>query len=118
MCELWRALLETVTVEVVEGGVRLARPAAELGTPESVREVVSERLARSASPTTELLELAATVGTEFELAIVSRSSRLARTSWSSRRRGDRSGIIDGAARPPARVQVHVTSWCAAPSTTA
>ena len=60
--ELWRALVETGAVEVVGGAITLMRPLAELGTPESVREVVSQRLSRLAPATTDLLELAATVG--------------------------------------------------------
>ena len=48
VCELWRALVETGVVEVVDGAIRLTRPLAELGTPESVREVVSQRLSRLA----------------------------------------------------------------------
>jgi DNA-binding CsgD family transcriptional regulator/tetratricopeptide (TPR) repeat protein len=76
VCELWRELLETSVIEVVDGIMRLADSLAALGTPESVREVVSERLSRLAPATTELLELAATVGAEFELEIVRRGSRL------------------------------------------
>jgi DNA-binding CsgD family transcriptional regulator len=76
MCELWRALVETGAIEVVDGAVLLRRPIAELGTPESVREVVSQRLARLSPETTELLELAATVGNEFDLEIVRRASGL------------------------------------------
>src|SRR5512141_2610506 len=41
VCELWRALVETGIVEVAGGTIRPTRPLAELGTPESVREVVS-----------------------------------------------------------------------------
>jgi predicted ATPase len=52
------------------------RPVAELASPESVREVVSERLSRVASRTTELLELAATAGSEFELELVRRAAGL------------------------------------------
>ena len=40
-------------VEVVDGTIRLTRPLAELGTPESVREVVSQRLSRLAPETTD-----------------------------------------------------------------
>ena len=75
--ELWRALIETGAVEVVDGAITLTRPIAELGTPESVREVVSQRLSRLAPETTDLLELAATVGSEFELDIVLRAAGLA-----------------------------------------
>jgi DNA-binding CsgD family transcriptional regulator len=65
VCELWRALVETDVVEIVDGAVRLTRSPTDLGTPESVREVVSQRLARLAPGTTELLELASTAGGEF-----------------------------------------------------
>ena len=77
MCELWRALVETGAIEVVDGAVLLRRPIAELGTPESVREVVSQRLARLSPETTVLLELAATIGNEFELELVRDGSGLA-----------------------------------------
>ncbi len=76
MCELWRALVETGAIEVIDGAVILRRPIAELGTPESVREVVSQRLARLSPKTTVLLELAATIGNEFELEIVRDGSGL------------------------------------------
>jgi DNA-binding CsgD family transcriptional regulator/tetratricopeptide (TPR) repeat protein len=76
VCELWRALLETGVVVLADGAVRLTRPLAGLGTPESVREVAGERLARLAPLTTALLELAATAGAEFELEVVRRGSGL------------------------------------------
>jgi DNA-binding CsgD family transcriptional regulator/tetratricopeptide (TPR) repeat protein len=76
VCELWRELLETNAIEVVGGVLRLARPLATLGTPESVREVVSERLSRLAPPTRGLLNLAATAGSEFELEIIRRGTGL------------------------------------------
>src|SRR5258706_8138669 len=74
VCELWRALVETDVVEIVAGTVRLTRATTDLGTPESVREVVSLRLARLASGTAELLELAATAGAEFEFDVVRRAA--------------------------------------------
>ena len=46
VCELWRALVETGSLEIADGRLRLTRPLAELGSPESVREVVSQRLSR------------------------------------------------------------------------
>ncbi len=67
VCELWRALVETGIVEVSGGEVRVTRPLSELGTPESVHEVVGQRLSRLAPKTTDLLELAAVAGPEFEL---------------------------------------------------
>jgi len=72
--ELWRALVETDTVEVLDHTVRLTRSPADLGTPESVREVVNERLARLAGGTADLLELAATAGAEFELDVIRRAA--------------------------------------------
>jgi DNA-binding CsgD family transcriptional regulator/tetratricopeptide (TPR) repeat protein len=77
VCELWRALLETGIVEVASGQVRVTRPLTELGTPESVREVVNQRLSRLAQRTIDLLELAATAGPEFELEPVRRAAGLA-----------------------------------------
>jgi DNA-binding CsgD family transcriptional regulator len=74
VCELWRALVETGAVEVLDGTVRLTRSATDLGTPESVREVVSQRLARLADGTAELLELAATAGAEFSFDVVRRAA--------------------------------------------
>lgn len=78
VCELWRALVETGIVEVAAGGhVRVTRPLSELGTPESVREVVNQRLSRLAPRTIDLLELAAVAGPEFELEPVRRAAGLA-----------------------------------------
>jgi DNA-binding CsgD family transcriptional regulator/tetratricopeptide (TPR) repeat protein len=76
VCELWRALIETGAVEVNGGTLRVTRPPRELGSPESVREVVSQRLARLEPRTTDLLELAATVGAEFDLDVVRRAAGL------------------------------------------
>ncbi|MQA75407.1 MAG: AAA family ATPase [Solirubrobacterales bacterium] len=76
VCELWRALDETGAIELVDGAIRLTHPLAELATPESVREVVSRRLTRLAPGTSDLLELAAAAGPEFELEIVRRAAGL------------------------------------------
>lgn len=76
VCELWRALVETQFVEIADAKIRLTRPVTDLGTPDSVREVVSQRLSRLAPGTTELLELAATAGAEFELDTVRRAASL------------------------------------------
>jgi DNA-binding CsgD family transcriptional regulator/tetratricopeptide (TPR) repeat protein len=70
VCELWRAVVETRMVTVSGGAIRLAAPLAELGTPESVREVVSRRLTRLKPATAELLELAAVAGPEFEVELL------------------------------------------------
>jgi DNA-binding CsgD family transcriptional regulator/tetratricopeptide (TPR) repeat protein len=76
VCELWRALVETDVIEIADGTVRLTRAPADIGTPESVREVVSQRLARLAPGTGELLELAATAGSEFEFDVVRRAANV------------------------------------------
>jgi DNA-binding CsgD family transcriptional regulator len=76
VCELWRTLVETRVVEVTDGKIRLTKPLNELGTPESVREVVTQRLSRLAPRTVDLLELAATAGAEFELDVVRRAAGL------------------------------------------
>jgi DNA-binding CsgD family transcriptional regulator len=76
VCELWRALVETGAVELTGGSIRVTRPPAEIGSPESVREVVSQRLARLAPRTSDLLELAATAGAEFDVGVVRRAAGL------------------------------------------
>ena len=76
VCELWRALVETGVVQAQGSVARVKASLAELDTPESVREVVSQRLARLAPTTTELLELAAAAGPAFELDIVRQGSGL------------------------------------------
>jgi DNA-binding CsgD family transcriptional regulator len=77
VCELWRALIETGTVEVSAGRVRVIGPLTEFSTPESVREVVNQRLSRLGPRTIELLELAAAAGPEFELEPVRRAAGIA-----------------------------------------
>lgn len=76
LTELWRELVETAAVEVGPTSVRLARQLAELGTPESVREVVNHRLARLRPETAGVLELAAVAGESFELAMLRRAAAL------------------------------------------
>jgi DNA-binding CsgD family transcriptional regulator/tetratricopeptide (TPR) repeat protein len=77
VCELWRALVETHALDTTGGVARVLRSPTELESPESVREVVSRRLARLAPRTCDLLELAAAAGSEFELDVVRRASGLA-----------------------------------------
>ena len=75
--ELWRALLETEGLVPEEGGgLRLSRPLAELASPRSVRDVVSERLRRLPAGTTDLLQIAAIAGPDFELATLRRAAAL------------------------------------------
>ncbi len=77
VCELWRALSETGTVQVGGGRIGVVRPLRELATPTGVREVVSQRLARLDPEAAELLELAATIGPEFELDVIRLAAGLA-----------------------------------------
>jgi DNA-binding CsgD family transcriptional regulator/tetratricopeptide (TPR) repeat protein len=67
MTELWRTVLEREPASVDDGGARLARAVAELGSPEGVREVVTQRLARLSTAATTLLEVAAVAGPVFDL---------------------------------------------------
>jgi DNA-binding CsgD family transcriptional regulator len=76
VCELWRALVDARAVEVSDGAIRLTLPLAELGTPESVREVSRRRLTRLRPSTSDLLELAATAGGEFELDVLRQAGGL------------------------------------------
>ncbi len=71
MTELWRSVLEADPA-AIGAGADLASAVANLGSPEGVREVVSQRLARLSPGTTRLLELAAVAGAEFDLSIVGR----------------------------------------------
>ena len=113
VCELWRALVETRVVEVVDGAIRLTRPLAELGTPESVREVVSQRLSRLAPGTTDLLELAATAGAEFELDVLRGAAGLdgARAARRARRGGAQR---DDRGAPVARARLPLHARARAP----
>jgi len=95
MTELWRAMIETGTIEVAGGIGRLTRPLAELATPDTVRELVSGRLARLDEPTRELLELAAVTGPEFELRVLRDAAGAdAATLASALEQAARNGIID------------------------
>lgn len=76
LCELWRMLLETGTVEIAGGRARLTRPIDALGSPEGVREVVGSRLARLAASTRDVLEVAAVAGSEFRLDMLRTAARL------------------------------------------
>ena len=64
VCELWRALEDGGAVQ--DGSRRLA----ELGAPDSVREVVGRRVAGLRPATADLLEHAAVAGAEFELGVL------------------------------------------------
>ena len=68
--ELWRSLVETGALVVSGGRAHLTRAPKELATPETVREVVTQRVARLGDDTTAVLELAAVIGPEFGLAVL------------------------------------------------
>jgi predicted ATPase/DNA-binding CsgD family transcriptional regulator len=95
MIELWRMLEETGALKRVNRAARLARPLDELVSPESVRAVVSERVLRLTPSTTEVLEVAAVAGPDFELDVVRRAAGLdERTLLEALDAGVRSGIIE------------------------
>jgi DNA-binding CsgD family transcriptional regulator/tetratricopeptide (TPR) repeat protein len=95
MIELWRTLTETGALELVNGRARLARPLPELGSPESVREVVGQRLSRLAPATTDVLEVAGVAGPEFTLDVVRRAAGLdERSLLEALDEGARSGMIE------------------------
>lgn len=71
--ELWRELLDAGAITVEAGSARLTRPAVQLGTPTTVREVVSQRLARLSVDANEVLALGAVAGGDFELDTVRRT---------------------------------------------
>ena len=75
LCELWRTLVESGTVAVESDAVLLTRPLDEIATPESIREVVNQRAQRLEPATRDVLELAATLGSEFELEVLADASR-------------------------------------------
>ena len=95
LCELWRTLVESGTIEISSGSVRLARPVAELSTPESVRELVHFRLSRLASSTTMLLEIAAVIGAEFDIDVLRTAAALEEKVFvAALEEAVRSGTID------------------------
>jgi DNA-binding CsgD family transcriptional regulator len=73
MTELWRTLVDSSTVAVASDSAGLVRAMAELRSPEGVREVVGQRLARLDDATIALLELAAVAGQKFDLSVIAPS---------------------------------------------
>ena len=68
--ELQRHLVETNALAALEDGHWEVRMPAELGVPESVREVVGRRVARLSEATSATLELASVIGAEFDLDVL------------------------------------------------
>jgi DNA-binding CsgD family transcriptional regulator len=94
LCELWRTLIETGAVTVDDGTVRLLRPLREIATPQSVREVVSQRLARLEPTTRDLLELAAVAGPEFAVEALRRAAPLEFARLDALEPAVRSGMVE------------------------
>jgi DNA-binding SARP family transcriptional activator len=70
--ELLRHLLETGAIEPRTGRWPAATEAEDLGIPEGTRHVLARRLACLSAATTELLQVAAVLGQEFEFTLLSR----------------------------------------------
>ena len=66
--------METDAVAIEDGTLRLTAPLQEIATPQSVHEVVNQRLMRLDPATRDLLELAAVAGPEFELDVLRRAA--------------------------------------------
>ena len=92
--ELWRELVETGALEIVDGVALLTRPLTALGTPESVREVVNQRLARLQPETALVLELAAVTGPEFDLSVLRGGGFTDATLSAALEQSMRSGMIE------------------------
>ena len=76
VAEILRHLAESGAV-VREGGAWVPGPTIEeVGLPVSVREVVGQRLARLGDDTGKLLSLAAVIGRDFDLDLLSRAGEL------------------------------------------
>jgi DNA-binding CsgD family transcriptional regulator/tetratricopeptide (TPR) repeat protein len=94
LCELWRALVETDSFAIEDGTLRLTRPLREIATPQSVREVASQRLSRLDPASRDLLELAAVAGPEFELDVLRRAAPVELERIDALEPAMRSGVIE------------------------
>ena len=74
--EVFRHLTETGAIEQLGGRWTTNLPLAELGIPESVRDVVGRRLARLSEQANRALRVAAVVGPQFDLSVVGTAAGL------------------------------------------
>jgi DNA-binding SARP family transcriptional activator len=72
--EIIRHLRETGDIEQRAGRWGTSLPVDELGVPDSVREVITRRLARLSDDANRALRLGAVIGAEFELPVVRTAS--------------------------------------------
>jgi DNA-binding CsgD family transcriptional regulator/sugar phosphate isomerase/epimerase len=95
LTELWRSVLESnVLSGVGDDEGEAAGILAGLGSPEGVREVVAQRLARLQPATIALLEVAAVVGSEFDLAAITESRSIGAELAEALEEGVAHGIIE------------------------
>jgi predicted ATPase/DNA-binding CsgD family transcriptional regulator len=94
LCELWRALVETGAFAIADGTLRLTRPLHEIATPQSIRDVVSQRLSRLDPASRDLLELAAVAGPEFELEVLRSAAPVELERIDALEPAMRSGVIE------------------------
>ncbi|HEV7535831.1 MAG TPA: hypothetical protein VGP90_09365, partial [Acidimicrobiia bacterium] len=73
--EVLRHLTETGAVVQRAGRWMTARPLAELGIPEGVREVIGRRLSRLPEAANEILAVAAVIGPQFEVGLLAEASQ-------------------------------------------
>ncbi|HEY7622551.1 MAG TPA: AAA family ATPase [Solirubrobacteraceae bacterium] len=99
--ELWRHLAETGALAEDEGGWVLVGDPESVATPESVRQVVGQRLERLGPATVELLELAAVVGRAAGLPLLRRASGRSDTELiNALDEASRAGVLEVLPGPP------------------
>ncbi|MFQ5427255.1 MAG: hypothetical protein ACE5EV_09250, partial [Gaiellales bacterium] len=75
VCQIWQALVETGALDVQEKTLRLTGDG-PLGLPQTVRDVLGQRLARLSPGTIDVLQVAALTGIEFELGALREAAEL------------------------------------------